>query len=208
MSTIAPALPKRKDLDTFPEAMRQWQIQPSQRCLLIIDAAQFEEYEITRALYAQCNDPNWCWLFENSPLEAFVDAGPIVVNTVADSDFCQHALTHWADKGLLFVFTESNVDEAVAGLRDMLLVDLEAAGPCVLRPYDTRFLQMLSTSQPDQMAELAAVGSLWIWSVDLLDCVQWSGFQATGAAKRIKTHKGRDFERLLSLVAGWPAFQE
>jgi hypothetical protein len=208
MSTIAPALPNRECLDTFPEAMRQWQIQPSQRCLLIIDAAQFDEYEITRALYAQCNDPNWCWLFGNSPLEAFVDAGPIVVNTVADSDFCRYALTHWADKGLLFVFTESNVDEAVAGLRDMLLVDLETAGPCVIRPYDTRFLQMLSTCQPDQMAELAAVDSLWIWSVDLLDCVQWSGLQATGAAKRIKTHKGRDFERLLSLVAGWPAFQE
>ena len=208
MSTIAPALPDSECLGTFQEAMRHWQLQPSQRCLLIIDAAQFEENEITRALYARCYDPSWCWLFENSPRETFDDAGPIIIDTVANSEFCQHALTHWADKGLLFLFTESDVDKAVAGLRDMLLVDLETAGPCFLRPYDTRFLQVFSTCQPDQMTELATVDSVWIWSVDLPNRVQWSGFRATGAASKIKTYKGRDFERLLSLVAGWPAFQE
>jgi len=205
MSTIAPALPSRECLDTFQEATREWQLQPSQRCLLIIDAAQFDEHEITNALYAECNDPNWCWLFENSPLEPFADAGPIVIETLADSPFCQHALTQWADKGLLFLFTESDVDKAVAGLRGMLSVDLETAGPCLLRPYDTRFLQVLSACQPDQMAELATVDSVWIWSVDLLNHVQWSGFQSIGAAPQIRTHKCGDFERLLSWVVGWPA---
>lgn len=205
MSTIAPALPSRECLETFQEAIREWQLQPSQRCLLIIDAAQFDEHEITSALYAECHDPNWCWLFENSPLETFADAGPIIIETVADSPFCQHALTQWAEKGLLFLFTESDVDKAVAGLRGMLSVDLETSGPCLLRPYDTRFLQVLSACQPEQMAELATADSTWIWSVDLLSHVQWSGCQASGAAQQAKTHKGRDFERLLSWVAGWPA---
>jgi len=205
MSTIAPALPDRACLDTFQEAIREWQLQPSQRCLLIVDAAQCDEHEVTKALYAECNDPNWCWLFENSPLETFADAGPIIVDTLVDSHFCQHALTQWADTGLLFLFTESAFEKAVAGLRGMLSVDLETAGPCLLRPYDTRFLQVLSACQPDQMAELAGVDSTWIWSVDLLSHVQWSGFQATGAARQIKTHQSRGFERLLSWVFGWPS---
>ncbi|MHA7925765.1 MAG: DUF4123 domain-containing protein [Marinobacter sp.] len=205
MSTTAPVSPSRECLDTFQEAIREWQLQPSQRCLLIVDAAQFAEYEIISALYSKCDDPDWFWLFESSPLETFADAGPIIIDTVADSPFCRHALTQWAEKGLLFLFTESDVDKAVAGLRGMLLVDLETAGPCLLRTYDTRFLQVLSACQPDQMAELAAVDSVWIWSVDLLNHVQWSGFKSTGAAQQIKAHKGRDFERLLSWVAGWPA---
>jgi Domain of unknown function (DUF4123) len=204
MSTIAPALPSRKCLETFQQAIREWQLRPSQRCLLIVDAAQFDEHEVTRALYAKCDDPKWCWLFENSPLENFTDAGPIIVDTFADSHFCQHALTQWAEKGLLFVFTESDADQAIPGLRGMLSVDLETAGPCLLRPYDTRFLQVLSACQPDQMTNLVGVDSLWIWSVDLLDRVQWSGFQATGATQKIFTRHCRDFERLLSWVAGWP----
>ncbi|HDZ37587.1 MAG TPA: DUF4123 domain-containing protein [Marinobacter sp.] len=205
MSTIAPALPDRACLNTFQEATREWQLQPGQRCLLIVDAAQCDEYEVTKALYSECDDPNWCWLFEDSPLETFADAGPIIVDTVVGSQFCQHALSQWADKGLLFVFTESAVEKAVAGLRGMLSVDLETAGPCLIRAYDTRFLQVLSACQPDQMAELAGVDSTWIWSVDLLSHVQWSGFQATGVAKQINTHKGRDFERLLGWAFGWPS---
>jgi len=204
MPSIAPALHSRECMDTFQDAIREWQVKPSQRCLLIIDAAQFDEHEITNALYAQCSDPNWCWLFENSLLETFADAGPIIIDTLADSLFCQHALTQWADKGLLFLFTESDVDKAVAGLRGMLSVDLETAGPCLLRPYDTRFLQVLSACQPDQMAELSGVDSLWIWSVDLLSCVQWSGFQSAGMDQQIKTHKGQGFERLLDWVVCWP----
>ncbi|MBC7182862.1 MAG: DUF4123 domain-containing protein [Marinobacter sp.] len=205
MSTIAPVLPSRECLDTFQEVIREWQLQPSQRCLLIVDAAQFSEHEITSALYAECHDPDWCWLFENSPLEPLADAGPIVIDTVADSAFCRRALKHWAEKGLLFLFTESDVDKAVAGLRGMLSVDLETSGPCLLRPYDTRFLQVLSACQPAQMAELATADSTWVWSVDLQDRVQWSGFQVTGATQQVKTHKGADFERLLSWVAAWPA---
>lgn len=205
MSTIAPALPNRACLDTFQEAIRDWQIQPDQRCLLIVDAAQCDEHEVTKALYTECEDPSWWWLFENSPLETFAEAGPIIVDTVIGSKFCQHALMQWADKGLLFLFTESAVEKAVSGLRGMLSVDLETAGPCLLRPYDTRFLQVLSACQPDQMAELVGVDSTWIWSVDLLSRVQWSGFQATGAAKPIKTHKGREFERSLSWAYGWPS---
>lgn len=205
MSTIAPVFPDRACLDTFQEVIREWQLQPGQRCLLIVDAAQYDEYEVTKALYTECDDPDWCWLFDNSPLETFVDAGPIIVDTVVGSKFCQHALTQWADKGLLFLFTESAVEEAVAGLRGMLSVDLETAGPCLLRTYDTRFLQVLSACQPDQMAELTGVDSTWIWSVDLLSHVQWSGFQATGAVKQIKTQKGRDFVRSLSWAFGWPS---
>lgn len=205
MSTIAPALPNRACVNTFQEAIREWQLQSSQRCLLIVDAAQYDEHEVTNVLYSKCNNPNWCWLFENSPLEPFADAGPIIVDTFINSKFCQHALTQWADKGLLFLFTESAVEKAVAGLRSMLSVDLETAGPCLLRTYDTRFLQVLSACQPDHMGELAGVDSTWIWSVDLLSHVQWSGFKATGAAKQIKTHEGRDFERLLGWVFGWPS---
>jgi len=205
MSTTAPVSPSRECLDTFQEAIREWQLQPSQRCLLIVDAAQFAEYEIISALYSKCDDPDWFWLFESSPLETFADAGPIIIDTVADSPFCRHALTQWAEKGLLFLFTESDVDKAVAGLRSMLSVELETAGPCLFRPYDTRLLQVLSACQPDQMAELVTVDSLWIWSVDLLNQVHWSGFQASGAAQHAKTHKGRDFERLLSWAAGWRA---
>lgn len=205
MSTIAPVLPDRVCMDTFQQAIREWEIQPDQRCLLIVDAAQCDEHEVTRALYTACNDPHWCWLFENSPLEAFADAGPIIVDTVIDSKFCQHALIQWADKGLLFLFTESGLEDAVARLRGTLSVDLETAGPCILRPYDSRFLQVLSACQPDQMAELAGDGSTWVWSVDLLNRVQWSGFQTTGAAKSIKTHKGREFERSLSWASGWPS---
>ncbi|MCL1488618.1 MAG: DUF4123 domain-containing protein [Marinobacter sp.] len=148
MSTIAPALPDRACVNTFQEAIREWQLQSSQRCLLIVDAAQYDEHEVTKALYSKCSDPNWCWLFENSPLETFADAGPIIVDTFINSKFCQHALTHWTDKGLLFLFTESAVYKAVAGLRRMLSVDLETAGPCLLRTYDTRFLQVLSACRP------------------------------------------------------------
>ncbi|MEQ5816052.1 DUF4123 domain-containing protein [Marinobacter sp. NFXS11] len=205
MSTIAPVLPSRKCLDSFQEAIHEWQLQPNRRCLLIIDAAQFDEHEVTSALYAECNDPNWCWLFENSPLDAFADAGPIIIDTDADSRFCQHALTQWAEKGLLFLFTESDADKAVAGLRSVLKVELETAGPCLLRPYDTRFLQVLSACQPKQMAELLTADSTWIWSVDLQNRVQWSGLHATGSAQPARNHHGRDFERLLSWVAGWPA---
>lgn len=205
MSTIAPVLPSRECLDTFQEAIREWQLQQSQRCLLIVDAAQFSEHEITSALYAECHDPDWCWLFENSPLEPLADAGPIVIDTVADSAFCRRALKNWAEKGLLFLFTESDIDKAVAGLRGMLSVDLETSGPCLLRPYDTRFLQVLYACQPAQMRELATAESTWVWSVDLQNHVQWSGFQAKGSAQPARNHYGRDFERLLSWVAGWPA---
>ncbi|NWO04711.1 MAG: DUF4123 domain-containing protein [Alteromonadaceae bacterium] len=205
MPTIAPVLPDHPCLDTFQEAVRKWQLQPDQRCLLIVDAAQCGEHEVTRALYTEESNPNWFWLFENSPLKAFADAGPIVVDTVPESKFCQHALMQWVDTGLLFLFTESAAEKAVAGLRGMLSVDLENAGPCFLRTYDTRFLQVLSACQPEQMAELAGVDSTWIWSVDLLNHVQWSGFQATGASKPVKTRKDRDFERSLSWAFGWPS---
>lgn len=205
MSTIAPALPNRVCLDTFHEAIREWQIQPDQRCLLIVDAAQCDEHEVTKVLYSESNDPNWHWLFENSPLETFADAGPVIVDTMIGSKFCQQALAQWADKGLLFLFTETAVEEAATGLRGMLSVDLETAGPCLIRAYDTRFLQVLSACQPDQMAELVGIDSTWIWSVDLLTRVQWSGFRATGAAKPIKTHKGGEFECSLSWAFGWPS---
>lgn len=205
MSTIAPVLPSPECLDTFQEVIRELQLQPSQRCLLIVDAAQFSEHEITSALYAECHDPDWCWLFENSPLEPLADIGPIVIDTVADSAFCRRALKNWAEKGLLFLFTESDADKAVAGLRGMLSVDLETSGPCLLRPYDTRFLQVLSACQPAQMGGLATAESTWVWSVDLQSRVQWSGFQATGSVRPARNHHGREFERLLSWVAGWPA---
>lgn len=205
MSIIAPVSPDRVCLDSFQEAILEWQVKPGQRCLLIVDAAQCDEHEVTSALYAECNDPNWCWLFENSPLETFAEAGPIVVDTKGSSKFCEHARTHWADKGLLFLFTEGAVEEVVASLRELLSVDLETAGPCLLRPYDTRFLQVLSACQPDQMTELMGVDSTWVWSVDLLNRVQWSGFRPTVAAKPLKTHKGRDFERSLSWAFGWPS---
>ena len=205
MSIIAPVLPDGECLDTFQEAIREWQLEPSQRCLLIVDAAQFDEHEVTNALYAECHDPDWRWLFENSPLETVADAGPIIIDTFAESRFCQYALTRWAATGLLFLFTESDVNKAVAGLCSMLSVDLETAGPCLLRPYDTRFLQVLSACQPNRMAELTGVDSVWIWSVDLLSRVQWSGFQSKGTVQQVQTYKGRDFERLLSWVVGWPA---
>lgn len=203
MSIIAPALPDRPCLDTFQQAIREWQVQPGQRCLLIVDAAQFEEHEVTRALYTECDDPNWCWLFESSPLEAFADAGPVVVDTRIDSQFCQYALAQWAGEGLLFLFTEHTAEEAVAGLRNLLSVNLETAGPCLLRPYDTRFLQVLAACQPGQITELMGIDSTWIWSIDLLQRVQWSGLRATGGAKPVKTQKGREFERSLSWVFGW-----
>lgn len=206
MSSIAPASPSPKCLNSFQEAVCEWQPQVSQRCFLIIDAAQCEEHEVTNALYAEHEDPIWYWLFENSPLEPFADAGPIIIDTSVGSVFCQHALTQWADKGLLFLFTESAVDEAVTGLRSMLSADLESSGSCLLRTYDTRFLQVLSACQPDQMAALLSVDSTWIWSVDLLNHVQWTGFQATGGVHHIKNHKGSDFERMLSWVVGWPSF--
>ncbi|MDN6319902.1 MAG: DUF4123 domain-containing protein [Marinobacter sp.] len=205
MSTIAPVSPDRACLDSFQEVVRNWQIQPGQRCLLIIDAAQCDEHAVTKALYTECDDPSWCWLFEGSQLEALANEGPIVVDTWVGSKFCEHALTQWADTGLLFLFTEHSIEEAVAGLRGMLLITLETAGPCLLRTYDTRFLQVLSACQPDQMEELINVDSTWIWSIDLLNHVQWSGFQAKGSAKQIKAHKGHDFERSLSWSFGWPS---
>ena len=204
MSTTVPVLPERGCQDTFLGALGEWRLQSNQRCWLIVDAAQFAEHEITRALYHECNDPEWRWLFENSPLESFANAGPIIVDTTADSPFCRHAVAQWAEKGLLFLFTESDVDKAVAGLRGMLSVDLETSGPCLLRPYDTRFLQVLSVCQSAQMAELATADSTWVWSVDFQDRVQWSGFRVRGATQQDKTLKGPDFERLLSWVAAWP----
>lgn len=207
MSTTAPALPECDCQDTFPGALREWGLQFNQRCLLIVDAAQFAEHEITRALYDECSDPEWRWLFENSPLEGFANAGPIVVDTTADSSLCRQAITQWAEKGLLFVFTENDVDSAVAGLRALLSADLETSGPCLLRPYDTRFLQVLSACQPGQMADLFTADSTWVWSVDLEDRVQWSGFRATSATQPAKIPTGHDFERLISWVAGWPECQ-
>ncbi len=203
MSPIAPVLPDQVTGSDFSELLRQYGVVSGLRCLLIIDAAQLEENEALRSLYTHCDNPVWCWLFDDSALAPHAEVGPIVVETTINSDFCRQAIAAWADKGLVFIVSEQPTDVLLAGLRKMLWVELETFGPTILRPYDSRFLQVIKSCQPKRLATFSEAECLWLWSIDMPAKQHWTEFQFMSTEPVSQSHGNRDFERMLGWIAGW-----
>lgn len=206
MSITAPASPDAIKDTAFETVLRRHHITSGQRCLMVVDAAQLDDNEVLQALYATTEAPVWHWLFDDSALSLHADAGPVVVETHANSEFCSHAIHHWAGKGLVFIVSEQPADSLLAGLRQMLWVDLETFGPTILRAYDTRFLQLFHQCMPQQMAALAGPEVTWVWGVDVPEGVDWSVLHVGSESVPISTNQSLEFERLLSWAAGWPRY--
>lgn len=189
----------------FEQALDHLGIASGQRCLLLVDAAQFEENAILQSLYALDESPTWCWLFEDSELATLAEAGPIVVDTAINSRFTQHAVNHWSSSGLLLLVADQQADILLVGLRASLTAHLQTFGPTVLRSYDTRFLQVMQACQPERVLALSGPDTTWLWSVDSPEKVSWAGRVSSGAIQPIAESHDREFERMLGWVAGWSA---
>ncbi|MBD3641565.1 MAG: DUF4123 domain-containing protein [Marinobacter sp.] len=179
-------------------------IAPDQRCLLIIDAARYEEGEVLRQLYTMDDDPDWLWLFDQTPFERDRDAGPVVVDIALGGALRHHAVDKWAaDEAVLVLVSEREPDSALAGFRQSLLVQLEQYGPCFLRPYDSRFLEEMAEHRPEALARLIGKDDLLMWSIDHGGAIVWSsavGMNADVGGLNIK--QDASFARLLTSVGG------
>lgn len=205
MSTIAPAYEELPMPNTFAQVLQDWQLDVGQPCWLVIDAARYEEGAVLNGVYALCDQPEWDWLFSETPLAPHGDAGPLVVRSTLGSRLCRHAASHWADGGTVILVTGAGLDSAVAGIRQSLEVSLETHGPCILRPYDGRFLEVLAACLPDLLNALVAEDCALLWSVDSHAGSYWSGGRGvTSGVPGIPRRQGHKFERMLTWVSGWP----
>ncbi len=205
MSATAPAPAMCEMLSGFRQMLDRHRIARDQGCLLIIDAARYEEGEVLRQIYTLDDDPDWCWLFNQTPFERYRDAGPIVVATTSDSLLCQHAVTGWAaDEAVLVLVSGREPGAALAGFRQSLMVQLEHYGPCFLRPYDNRFLERMAACRPEALVSLTGKGDLLIWSIDRGGGVDWSSTVGLKEDFRGLNHEqDAAFERLLTSVHGF-----
>ncbi|WP_158222348.1 DUF4123 domain-containing protein [Tamilnaduibacter salinus] len=158
---------------TFRDGLAGSHVSPGDRCLLVVDAAQYDSNEVLATVYANDDDPHWCWLFENSTLKDHATAGPLVVETTADSKLVTAVNEHYADSGLLYLFTRLPTTEALAGWRTALHGDLPERGSCALRSYDSRFLTVINRVWPDWLASLIPMDMKCLWSVDWHDDLHW-----------------------------------
>jgi len=205
MSATAPVPAMSEMLPGFQQMLDRHRIARDQGCLLIIDAARYEEEEVLRQIYTLDDDPDWCWLFDQTPFEQDRDAGPIVVATTPDSLLCQHAATGWAaDEAVLVLVSGREPDEALAGFRQSLMVQLEHYGSCFLRPYDSRFLEMMAACRPEALVSLIGKGDLLMWSIDHGGEVDWSSTVGIKEDFRgLNYEQDAAFERLLASVRGF-----
>jgi len=204
MSATAPVTDMPETIPGFQHLLERHGVAPDQRCLLIIDAARYEEGEVLRQLYTTDDDPDWLWLFDQTPFERDRDAGPVVVDTALDSALLHHAVEKWvADETVLVLVSEREPDSALAGFRQSLLVQLEQYGPCFLRPYDSRFLEEMAEHRPEALVRLIGKGDLLIWSIDRGGAIAWSS--AVGMTTDfggLNIQQDASFERLLTSVGG------
>lgn len=201
--------PVRDDYQSFPgldQALNTWRVSSRERCLLIIDAARYDEDDVFQQIYTFEDNPNWFWLFDETPLEAFKNAGPVVIDTALDSALCKHAIFHWgADEALAILVSKREAGLALAGIRNSLIINCETFGPCFIRPYDARFLEVLNGCEPDKLNRLSGEGDLLIWALNGGDDVYWSCSRGAGA-EGFHSHQPRAFEELLTWVSGWPRY--
>lgn len=206
MSAIAPAWDESGALAQFMQALGELKLAGRQQCLLIIDAARYDDFDVQRVLYTLDDNPQWGWLFDSTPFANNRDAGPVFVETSLGSPLSRHAAAHWADDGAVVVLvTQQSADSAMAGIRQSLKVHLPSYGPCLLRPYDGRFLEMLHTCLPEVLDSLVGQGDRLLWTIDHRTTVHWSSVQGRSAGVMgLQGHQGVPLERLLGWVAAWP----
>lgn len=205
MSATAPVPDMRETPPGFRHILEWHGISADQRCLLIIDAARYEEGEVLRQIYTLDNDPDWLWLFDQTPFEQDRDAGPIVVDTTLNSVLCEHVTDKWAaDEAVLVLVSDREPGAALAGFRQSLLVQLEHHGPCFLRPYDSRFLEVMAEHRPEGLVSLIGKGDLLMWSIDPGGAIAWSSAVGVNADFRgLNIKQDASFERLLASVRGF-----
>lgn len=201
-----PVFDKAELFNGLEKVLNNHQLSHHERCLLIIDAAQYDENDVLKQIYLLDGNPEWCWLFEETPFEQHRDAGPIVVETNLGSELCRYAASKWANDGALVILvTERHQSTALAGIRKSLLVNLETYGPCFLRLYDGRFMGLLNACFPDAVDSLISDGDRLVWAIDDLDNVHW--LSAIGSAREVEGLRAcqeRPLEELLTWVSGWP----
>lgn len=190
----------------FERVLGEHQLSHHDRCLLIIDAAQYDERDVLRQIYTCDSNPQWHWLFDETLFEQHKDAGPIVVETTLGSRLCQHAASRWAHDGaLLILVTDREQSSTLAGIRKSLMMDMETYGPCFVRVYDGRFLELLNACFPSAVDKLICQGDRLIWAVDHGGDVHWSSATATTQeVEGLRAYQGKQLERLLTWVSGWP----
>lgn len=205
MLSTAPALDKSKALAGFEKILKDSRATPRERCLLIIDAARYDEGAVIRQIYALDDNPDWFWLFDETPFEQHKEAGPIVVKTTLNSVLCQRAVSQWgADEALTILVSEREQGSALAGIRKSLMIHFETYGPCFVRPYDGRFLEVLNTCLPEAVGSLIGEDDLLIWATNHDEGTHWSNSRgASTNMEGLHAHQPNSFERLLTWVSGW-----
>lgn len=206
MLLTAPALDKSYSLADFDRALNDWKVSAREHCLLIIDAARYDEEDVFRQVYALDANPDWFWLFDETPFEPHRNAGPLVVRTTLDSTLCRRALSQWGvDEALVILVSKRERNSALKGIRKSLMLHFETYGPCFVRPYDGRFLEVLNTCLPDAAGRLIGEGDLLIWAINHGEYTHLSSARgASTEGEGLHAHQPRSFERLLTWVSGWP----
>ncbi|MGC8120304.1 DUF4123 domain-containing protein [Marinobacter sp. VGCF2001] len=206
MLSTAPVLDRSHSLTHFNRALNDWKVSSWERCLLIIDAARYDEGDVIRQIYALGDNPDWFWLFDETPFEQHKDAGPIVFKTTLNSVLCQRAVSQWgADEALAILVSEREQGSALAGIRKSLMIHFESYGPCFVRPYDGRFLEVLNTCLPEAVGSLIGEDDLLIWATSHGEGTHWSSARgASTETEGLHAHQPSSFERLLTWVSGWP----
>lgn len=206
MLATAPALDDASVLTRFRQVLGERALEERQRCLLMIDAARYDKGDVLKALYTYDDNPQWCWLFENTPFDRVRDAGPVVVETALGSPLCHQAVMQWADDGALaIVVTAQGPEVAMTGFRQSLMVQLPTRGPCILRPYDGRFLEVLSVCLPEALEGLVGAGDQLIWPIDYGEATHWSAAQGINTeADGLQRNHGNRLEELLGWIQAWP----
>lgn len=206
MLSTAPVLDEPTSLTDLERALNDWQVSSRERCLLIVDAARYDEEDVLRQIYALDDNPDWFWLFDETPFDQHKDAGPIVVKTTPNSALFQRAVSQWgADEALAILVSGREQDSALAGIRQSLMIHFETYGPCFVRPYDGRFLEVMNTCLPDALGRLIGEGDMLIWATNRGEDAHWSSAKGVSTEMEgLHAHQPRSFERLLTWVSGWP----
>lgn len=206
MLSTVPVSDEPRLFTNLEKSLNAWRIASGGCCQLIIDAALYDEGEVLRRVYALEDNPQWCWLFDETAFEEHQDAGPIVVQTTLDSELCQYAVSHWGtDEALAILISERAQNSALAGIRRSLMIRFETYGPCFLRVYDARFLEVLNVCLPDAVGRLITVGELLAWIVNCGKDAHWSSAGGISTeTEGLSPYQPRALERLLTWVSGWP----
>jgi hypothetical protein len=206
MSLTALALDKPESSVGFDQTLKDSRVALGERCLLIIDAARYDKGDAIGHVYALDDNPDWFWLFDETPFEQHKDAGPIVVKTTLNSVLCQRAVSQWgADEALAILVSEREQGSALAGIRKSLMIHFETYGPCFVRPYDGRFLEVLNACLPEAVGSLIGEDDLLIWATSHGEEAHWSSARGASTEKEgLHAYQPSSFEKLLTWVSGWP----